>query len=89
MDAVNPVNASAVMADPTGDECPGCAATVQAWTCTAVQLSVLGLLPTPQLRTAAFLTVLRTEVARRSCSPLEPGPGNPRRDARIANRSGQ
>jgi hypothetical protein len=31
------------------------------WACT-----VIGVLPTPQLRTAAFLTVLRTEVTRRS-----------------------
>jgi hypothetical protein len=29
-------------------------------------LSVVSLLPTPQLRTAAFLAVLRTEVTRRS-----------------------
>jgi hypothetical protein len=29
-------------------------------------LSILGLLPTPQLRTAAFLALLRTEVTRRS-----------------------
>jgi hypothetical protein len=31
------------------------------WACT-----VIGVLPTPQLRTAAFLTVLRAEVTRRS-----------------------
>ena len=55
--------------------------TVQAWTCTAcgmdwavtvvnptvrVALSVVGLLPTPQLRTAALLAVLRVEVTQRS-----------------------
>jgi hypothetical protein len=31
------------------------------WACT-----VIGVLPTPQLRTAAFLNVLRAEVTRRS-----------------------
>jgi hypothetical protein len=31
------------------------------WACT-----VIGVLPTPQLRTGAFLAVLRDEVARRS-----------------------
>jgi hypothetical protein len=56
MDAVT--NPPAVMADPTDDEYPGCEAIVQA--------SIIGLLPTPQLRTAAFLATLRTEVARRS-----------------------
>ncbi len=55
--------------------------TVQAWTCTAcglhwattvvnptlrAALSVVGLLPTPQLRTAALLAVLRTEVTQRA-----------------------
>lgn len=55
--------------------------TVEAWTCTAcglhwattvvnpvlrVALSIVGLLPTPQQRTAALLAVLRTEVAQRS-----------------------
>ncbi|MGH3754655.1 MAG: hypothetical protein ACRDRP_18550 [Pseudonocardiaceae bacterium] len=51
--------------------------TVQAWACTACGLdwaitvvnpglSIVGLLPTPQLRTAALLAVLRTEVTRRS-----------------------
>ncbi len=50
--------------------------TVQAWTCTACgmnfavtvvnpALSVVGVLPTPQLRTAALLAVLRTEVTQR------------------------
>jgi hypothetical protein len=42
----------------TDDECSGCEATVQA--------SIIGLLPTPELRSAAFLAALRTEVARRS-----------------------
>ncbi len=38
------------------------------WACMAVHpaLSIIGLLPTPELRTAAFLATLRTEVARRS-----------------------
>ncbi len=58
MDTVTPVNPSAVVASSTNDECPGCGAIVQA--------SIIGLLPTPQLRTAAFLATLRTEVARRS-----------------------
>lgn len=55
--------------------------TVEAWTCAAcglhwattvinptlrVALSIVGLLPTPALRTAALLAVLRTEVAQRS-----------------------
>ncbi len=55
MDPLTPV-----VANSTDDTCPGCAATVQ------VALSIIGLLPTPQLRTAAFLATLRTEVARRS-----------------------
>jgi len=71
------VNPSAVVVNSTDDECPGCEATVQAWTCAACgldwacaavhpALSIIGLLPTPQQRTAAFLATLRTEVARRS-----------------------
>jgi hypothetical protein len=39
------------------------------WAVTAVvnsALSIVGLLPTPQLRTAALLTALRTEVTHRS-----------------------
>ena len=55
--------------------------TVEAWSCTAcglhwvatvvnptlrVALSIVGLLPTPQQRTAALLDVLRTEVTHRS-----------------------
>ncbi len=55
--------------------------TVEAWSCTAcglhwcmtvvnptlrVALSIVGLLPTPQQRTAALLAVLRTEVTQRS-----------------------
>jgi hypothetical protein len=38
------------------------------WATTTVNpaLSILGLLPTPQLRMAAFLALLRTEVTRRS-----------------------
>jgi rubredoxin len=63
--------------------------TVQAWTCTAcgmdwavtvvnptvrVVLSVVGLLPTPQLRTAALLAVLRTEVTQRSAKEHHPMP---------------
>jgi ribosomal protein L37AE/L43A len=54
---------------------------VDAWMCTAcglhwatttvnpalrVALSIIGLLPTPELRTSAFLATLRTEVTRRS-----------------------
>jgi hypothetical protein len=49
---------------------------VTAWTCTACgmdwatavvnPLSIVGVLPTPQLHTAALLAVLRTEVTRRS-----------------------
>ncbi len=50
---------------------------VQAWMCAACSmhwaitvanpaLSIVGLLPTPQLRTAALLAALRTEVTRRS-----------------------
>lgn len=63
--------------------------TVQAWTCTAcglhwctavvnpalrVALSIVGLLPTPQQRSAALLDVMRAEVARRS------GPEHPMTD---------
>lgn len=58
MDASTPVNQSAVVADSTDDKCPGCGA--------IVQTSILGLLPTPELRTAAFLALLCTEVAQRS-----------------------
>ena len=62
--------------------------TVQAWSCTAcgldwavtavnptvrAALSVVGLLPTPQQRTAALLDVMRAEVTRRS------GKGTPAR----------
>jgi len=38
------------------------------WACTVANpaLSIISLLPTPQLRTAAFLAVLHTEVIRRS-----------------------
>ncbi|MDQ3763404.1 MAG: hypothetical protein M3460_17785 [Actinomycetota bacterium] len=51
---MTPVNPSAVVADPTDDECPGYGATVQAWTCTTcgldwagtAVLSIIGLLPT-------------------------------------------
>jgi ribosomal protein L37AE/L43A len=50
---------------------------VQAWSCAACglhwattvvnpALPIVGLLPTPQLRTAAFLAALRAEVIRRS-----------------------
>lgn len=65
---------------------------VQAWTCTAcgmnwacmvvnpyvrAALAVVGLLPTPQQRTAALLDVMRAEVTRHSGKehpgPLEPG----------------
>jgi ribosomal protein L37AE/L43A len=45
-----------------------CAACGRHWATTVVNpaLSLVGLLPTPQLRTAAFLAVLRTEVIQRS-----------------------
>ncbi|MGH3800190.1 MAG: hypothetical protein ACRDTD_08690, partial [Pseudonocardiaceae bacterium] len=45
-----------------------CAACGLHWATTMVNpaLSIAGLLPTPQLRTAAFLALLRTEVHRRS-----------------------
>ncbi len=56
MDAVTPVNPSAVVPNPTDDECPGREATA---------LSI-GPLPAPELRTAALLALLRTEVTRRS-----------------------
>jgi hypothetical protein len=38
------------------------------WACTVANsaLFIIGLLPTPELRTSAFLATLRTEVARRS-----------------------
>ena len=59
------------------DDCPGCGAThgarpkpappkVAAETCTVCGLSIAGSLPTPQLRTAVLLVILRTEVTRRS-----------------------
>ncbi len=73
--------------------------TVQAWTCTAcglhwcttvvnpvlrVALSIVGLLPTPQQRTAALLAVMSAAVTQRAqarehtmavtvCFPLDPG----------------
>ena len=64
MDTVTPVNPPAVVADPTDDECPGREATVQTWTCAVcgldfacttvhLALSIVGLLPTPALRSAA------------------------------------
>jgi hypothetical protein len=45
-----------------------CAACGLHWATTVVNpaLSIVGLLPTPQLRTAAFLALLRTEVTQRS-----------------------
>ena len=45
-----------------------CAACGMSWAVSVVNpaLSVIGLLPTPQLRTAALLALLRTEVTRRS-----------------------
>ncbi|MGH3776527.1 MAG: hypothetical protein ACRDRR_12485 [Pseudonocardiaceae bacterium] len=61
--------------------------TVQAWTCAAcglgwattvvnpalsIALSIVGLLPTPALRTAAFLAVLGTEVTLKHTTPTEP-----------------
>lgn len=77
MDTVTPVNPSTVAADPTDDECPGCKATVQAstctacgvdWACTVVNpaLSIVGLLPTSELRSVAFLALLRAEVTQRA-----------------------
>ncbi len=57
MDPVTPVNL--MVANSTDDTCPGCG-------CTNPVLAIIGVLPTPQLRTAAFLAFLRTEVARRS-----------------------
>jgi hypothetical protein len=76
---MTPLNPPALVADPTDDECPGCGAIVQVWgragragcrgrtqQLSTPALSTIGLLPTPELRTAAFLTVLRTEVARHS-----------------------
>ena len=89
MDTVTPMNPSAVVADPTDDECPGCGATVQAWTCPAcgldwavtvvnptvrAALDVIGLLPTPNLRSAALLAVLRAEVRQRSGKEYHPMP---------------
>jgi hypothetical protein len=53
----------AVVADPTDDECPGCAATVQVF--------IIGLLPTPELRKAAFLAT----GARWFVALVEPGDG--------------
>jgi hypothetical protein len=73
--------------DPTDDACPGCGAThgvqpqpappeVAAWTCRACSLNwactVIGVLPTPQLHTAAFLAILRAEVV--TCSGKDPAP---------------
>jgi hypothetical protein len=55
---VTPVNPSTVAADPIDNEYPGREATVQA--------SIIGLLPTPELRGVALLATLRTEVAQRS-----------------------
>ena len=67
--------------DPTDEACPHRGATdgvqitpaaprVQAWTCAVCgldfALAVIGLLPTPALRTAAFLDMLAHEVHRRS-----------------------
>ncbi|MGH3896918.1 MAG: hypothetical protein ACRDTA_01440 [Pseudonocardiaceae bacterium] len=77
MDTMTPGTPPAVVTDPTDDECPSRQATVQTWTCavcgldfagTTVHpaLSIVSLLPTPQLRTAALMAVLRTEVHRRS-----------------------
>ncbi len=45
-----------------------CTACGMHWATTTVNpaLSILGLLPTPQLRTAALMATLRTEVTRRS-----------------------
>lgn len=45
-----------------------CTACGMHWATTVINpaLSLLGVLPTPQLRTAAFLAVLRTEVTQRS-----------------------
>ncbi len=45
-----------------------CAACGMHWAVTVVNpaLAIVGLLPTPQLRTAALLAVLRTEVTQRS-----------------------
>ena len=55
MDAVSPV-----VANSTDDTCPGCGSTNPV-------LAIIGLLPTPALRTATFLAAtLRIEVARRS-----------------------
>jgi hypothetical protein len=45
-----------------------CTACGMHWACTVANsaLFIIGLLPTPELRTSAFLATLRTEVARRS-----------------------
>jgi hypothetical protein len=63
------------------EDCPGCGATagmqpqpapvtVDAGKCTRCGMdwacTLIGVLPTPQLRTGAFLAVLRAEVATRS-----------------------
>jgi hypothetical protein len=58
--------------------------TVDAWTCTVCRLnwavtvvnppalSNIGVFPTPQLRTAAFLAILRADVTRRSAKDPAP-----------------
>jgi hypothetical protein len=75
--------------DTTGVQPQPTPSTVEAWTCQAcglcwvttvvnpalrVALSIVGLLPTPQLRTAALLTILRTEVTQRSAKEHHPMP---------------
>ncbi len=57
MDPLTPVHP--VVTDSTDDTCPGCGGTNPV-------LAIIGVLPTPQLRGAAFLAFLRSEVARRS-----------------------
>jgi hypothetical protein len=45
------------------------------WAVTVVNppaLSSIGVFPTPQLRTAAFLAILRADVTRRSAKDLAP-----------------
>jgi len=51
-----------------------CAACGMHWATTVINpaLSIVGLLPTPQLRTAALLAVLRTEVTQRSGKDKDP-----------------
>jgi hypothetical protein len=53
-----------------------CAACGMHWAVTVVNpaLSVVGLLPTPQLRKAALVAVLRTEVTQRSAKEHHPMP---------------